>query len=205
MSRRLPPWLSALPAVLALSACAKPPVVPPTAPPRFLEDAHPERFRSARFELSVPLPDGHAWRIDDHHEPLLVATHAATRSRLVLGITVERDLTNRQRCEAFARERGLVHDEALKSVADEVIVGPGRYDSRVSVAALPGAARQTLAGHVFLFGGYMRKCLFVHYETLAGEGDDEASISARLAVARLEIVGSIQVEAFDAPTLEKAR
>jgi hypothetical protein len=166
----------------------------------FTEDPKPLPFRSARFELTVPFPDGHGWRIDDHRTPLLVATHAATDSTLTLGLTPEQALMNRQRCEALARERGLVHDDSFQTVADEVIVGPGPYDSHVTVSALPGAApHRSLSGHVFLFGAYMRKCLFVHYETKEREGEDEAALSARLAVARLQMIGAIRVEAFDVP------
>jgi hypothetical protein len=166
----------------------------------FTEDPRPLRFRSARFELSVPFPDGHGWRIDDRHTPMLVATHAATESKLTLGLSTEPQLMNRQRCEAAARERGLVHDDAFQTVADEVIVGPGPYDTHITVSVLPGTApHRSLSGHVFLFGAYMKKCLFVHFETKERDGEDEAALSARLAVARLQMLGAIKVEAFDVP------
>jgi hypothetical protein len=186
--------------------CAAAPPVPQVAAPltpaavSFTDDPKPLHFRSARFELSVPFPDGHGWRIDDHHTPMLVATHAATESTLTLGLSAEPQLMNRQRCEAAARERGLVHDDAFQTVADEVIVGPGPYDTHVTVSALPATApHRSLSGHVFLFGAYMRKCLFVHFETKEREGEDEAALSARLAVARLQMLGGIKVEAFDVP------
>ena len=41
-------------------------------------------FHSKRFELSLRLPDGPAWRIDDHRSPWLRATHEGTRSKIVL-------------------------------------------------------------------------------------------------------------------------
>ncbi len=183
----------------------------PTTPPpdlasAFLSDVRPREFRSARFELTVPLPDGHGWKIDDHKMPMLVATHAATAATLTLGISVEPELMNRQRCEAAAHTRGLVHDDDYQTVDDEVIVGPGPYDTHIVVEAVPGAAPHTAAsGHVLLFGAYMKKCLFAHYETLKREGEDEATLSARLAVARLQILGAIRVEAFDKPALERSR
>lgn len=122
--------------------CKAPPSVPaqpvdPAAP--FLADLHPLRFRSARFELSVPFPDGRAWRIDDHRGPYLVATHPATSSTFTLGLWSETELMNRQRCEAAARAKGLVEDAELQTVADEVIVGPGQYDTHITVAALPSS------------------------------------------------------------------
>jgi len=170
----------------------------------FLNDPKPLRFHSARFELTVPFPDGHGWKIDDHRGPLLVATHAATGATLTLGISVEPELMNRQRCEAAAHTRGLVRDADLQTVADEVIVGPGPYDTHITVAALPAAAaHRVVSGHVFLFGAHMKKCLFAHYETLEREGEDEAALSARLAVARLQMLGGIRVEAFDRPDLPR--
>ena len=203
------PLSALLASALALGCGASAPLPtiaapPPVAAASFTDDPRPLHYHSARFELTVPFPDGHGWKIDDHHAPQLVATHAATESTLTLELTTESALTNRQRCEAFARERGLVHDDALQTVADEIIVGPGSYDSHVTVAALPATApHRSTSGHVFLFGGYMRKCLFVHFETKEREGEDEAALSTRLAVARLQILGGIKVEAFDEPTLRR--
>ncbi len=168
----------------------------------FLSDLKPLRFHSARFELSIPFPDGRAWKIDDHRAPLLVATHAPTGATFTLGLSGETELMNRQRCEAAARTRGLVEDADYQTVADEVIVGPGPYDTHIVVDAQPSTvAHKSLAGHVFLFGSYMRKCLFAHYESREMPGEDEATLSARLAVARLQILGGIRVEAFDAPAV----
>lgn len=195
--------------ITAIGCGGSPP--PPKAPladpaAAFMNDLHPLQFRSARFELTVPLPDGHRWKIDDHRTPMLVATHAGTAATLTLGISVEPELMNRQRCEAAAHTRGLVHDDDFQTVDDEVIVGPGPYDTHISVAAVPGTVPHTaVSGHVLLFGAHMKKCLFVHYETLKREGEDESTLSARLAVARLQILGAIRVEAFDKPSLEHGR
>jgi hypothetical protein len=195
--------------VLAAS-CASPPPIPPARagamPSLFLSDPRPERYHSARFELSLPLPDGHGWKIDDHHGPMLVATHEATAARLTVAITTEADLMNRQRCEAVARERGLVRDADFQTVADEVIVGPSLFDSHVTVAALPSTVpHRSTSGHVFLFGARVHKCLFLHYETNELVGDDAAALSSRLAVARLQIVDGIRVESFDSPDTMRRR
>ena len=196
-------FLMGVAALLAFGCTAERPIVnvaPAIPSVTFTSDPRPLRFHSARFELTVPLPDGHGWQIDDHRTPFLVATHARTNATLTVGLTGEPELMNRQRCEAAARERGLVHDEALQTVADVVIVGPGPYDSHITVLALSAAEpHRSLAGHLFLFGSHIRKCLFVHYETRQGEGEDEAMLSARLAVARLQIIGGIRVQAFDRP------
>jgi hypothetical protein len=199
--------VSALASAFGCGTPPPPPSVPaPVAGSGFMSDAKPLRFHSARFELSIPFPDGRGWKIDDHKSPLLVATHAATDATFTLGVSSEPELMNRQRCEAAARARDLVHDTEFQTVADEVIVGPGPYDTRVTVAALPSTApHRVVSGHVFLFGAYMRKCLFAHYETRQHEGEDEAAVSERLAVARLQMLGAIRVEAFDAPDLSRKR
>ncbi|HMI84826.1 MAG TPA: hypothetical protein VK550_12085, partial [Polyangiaceae bacterium] len=41
-------------------------------------------FHSKRFELSLRLPDGPAWKIDDHRSPWLRATHDGTSSKVLL-------------------------------------------------------------------------------------------------------------------------
>jgi hypothetical protein len=159
------------------------------------------RYRSLRFKLSVPLPDGRAWKIDDHRAPELVATHAPTRSTLTLYSFAEPDLMNRQSCEARARERGLVTLRDPRTVADETTVGPDAYDSRIWVALETEASAQSpLTGHAFLFGAYVRKCLFVHYATSVAAVKDEPLLTSRLATARLLILGEIRMEPFDEVT-----
>ncbi len=185
--------------LVALAACAQPTAaaVAPAADPAaaFLHDLRPLRFHSARFGLSVPFPDGHGWRIDDHRTPLLVATHAATDATVTLGVFGQPVLMNRQRCEDDARARGLVKDADLQTVADEVVALPASFDSHVTVAALPSQTpHRSTAGHIFLFGASLKSCLFVHYETRERPGEDEAALSARLAVARLELVGGIRMD-----------
>jgi hypothetical protein len=198
-----------LASLLALSCATPPPVVaapPPIVATTFMSDTKPLRFHSARFEVSIPFPDGHAWKIDDHKAPLLVATHAPTSATFTLGISEEPELMNRQKCEAAARTRGLVHDADFQTVADETIVGPGPYDSHIVVDALPSTIpHRIVSGHIFVFGGYMKKCFFAHYETLVRDGEDETTVSDRLAVARLQMLGGIRVEAFDVPKLVERR
>jgi len=187
--------------VALMMGCGPPPPAPAVAAPpvpTFFNDTRPLRFHSARFELSLPLPDGHGWRIDDHSAPLLVATHRVTGSTVTLGIFTMPELVNRQRCEAVARERGLAPDVASLGVVEQAItVGPGAYDTQWRVALETRNA--VPVGHVFLFGAYVHKCLFGHYETRIGPGEDEASLSAKLAIARVQILGAVTLEAFDQP------
>jgi hypothetical protein len=159
------------------------------------------RYRSQRFHVSVPLPDGHAWKIDDHKTALLVAQHPATHSTLSLETFTEPELMNRQTCEARAREMGLVSLHDPRTLEDRVLVGPDAYDSRLWVALEAGSSPGAPAlGHVFLFGAFVRKCLFAHYATEVASEKDEPLLTSRLAVARLRILAGIEVLPFDQPT-----
>jgi hypothetical protein len=195
---------SALGLALALVACgepahAPPPRVPegapPSAGPRYpADDASWGRYHSKRFLLSFPLPDGKAWRIDDHSRPSLVAMHAGTSSRLEVLTTQEDELVNRQKCEARARALGWVRSTSLTTVEDEITVGPEAYDSRVWVAidaARPGGA---IEGHVYVFGGLIRRCLLVHLSTAVTSAKEEDVLSERLALARARVVRGLTVD-----------
>src|SRR4051794_10252706 len=72
---------------------------PHRAPSYPIDDASWGRYHSRRFLLSVPLPDGKSWRIDDHSHPFLLAVHEPTSSQVAILTTQEDDLMNRQKCE----------------------------------------------------------------------------------------------------------
>jgi len=151
-------------------------------------------YRSARFRISLPLPNLRAWAIDDASRAELVATEASTRSKLTLLSENEPELMNHQRCEERARTLGLVMDGALQPVEDAVTEGPAEYDTRVLVGVERAhAPDQRLIGHVFAFGGHLRKCLVVHLATEVPSEDDEQTLSQRLALARLRTLGGMKV------------
>ena len=191
-------------ALVAPAACGEPPAATPphapdhaavAAPPRYpSEDAAWGRYHSKRFQLSFPLPDGKAWRIDDHSRPSLFALHEATSSRVWVQATQEDELVNRQKCEARARELGWITSTKLTTVEDETTIGPEAYDSRIWVAidaAKPGGA---IEGHVYLFGAFIRRCLLVHVSTTVPSAKDEDVLSERLAFARARIVRSLTID-----------
>lgn len=204
-----------LAAALALAACSDlpEPKAPSAAvgatdagpPPEYpSDDAAWGRFHSRRFQLSVPLPDGRAWKIDDHRAPELVATHPPTGSRLVLLATQEADLMNRQRCEERARALGWVPPSVgkrkveLSTVEDQVWVGPDAYDSRLWTALEIGGGDRSPAaavvGHVYLFGSFLRRCLLVHLTTTVPTSKDENVLAARLAVANARLFKAIKLD-----------
>ena len=194
-------------ACAAFVACGSPgPVVraPVTAGPAARAQAYPNedarwpKFHSVRFRLSVPLPDGKAWRIDDHSQPELHASHDATASHLVVWSGSEFDLVNHAACEERARARGLVPEDPkrpLNTVEDTVTIGPAAYDTRLLVAVEPGKdANQPVVGHVFAFGAFIRSCLFVHVWTEVPSAKDEEILSERLALAKVRVVGGITLD-----------
>lgn len=158
------------------------------------EDKAWGKFHSKRFGLTVPLPDGRAWKIDDHSRPALVAVHESTRSKLLVLATREDELVNRQKCEERARELGWVPASPLTTVEDKVTIGPEAYDSRVWVAVDAGRPGGAVDGHVFLFGGYVRRCLLVHLATTVASTAEEDVLSSRLAAAAARVVRGIAID-----------
>ena len=191
--------------VLALAACGDPAPAPPpktVAPapvaPSALryptDDASWGRYHSKRFQLSFPLPDGKAWRIDDHSRPSLYALHEPTSSRVSVITTQEDELVNRQKCEERARALGWLDSRTLTTVEDQTTIGPEAYDSRIWVALDAAKPGGELEGHVFLFGAFVRRCLLVHVSTRVASAKDEDVLSERLALARARIVRGLTID-----------
>jgi hypothetical protein len=187
-----------------LPSCGDPPAAPPprtssdvpaSSAPRYpTDDASWGRYHSKRFLLSFPLPDGKAWRIDDHSRPSLFALHEATQSRVSVLATQEDELVNRQRCEARARALGWVPSTTLTTVEDQTTIGPEGYDSRIWVALDAAKPGGELEGHVYLFGAFIRRCLLVHVSTKVPSAKDEEVLSERLALARARIVRGLTLD-----------
>ena len=170
---------------------------PPPPPAATFPDGPRElpTYHSARLGVTVPLPDGKTWRIDDHSRPELVATHAPTRSRVLVGVLRADALVGRQQCEAMARERKLVPVGEMQSLEDAVEVRQETFDTRVRVTVAPGSAPgQPVVGHVMAFGGFLRKCFVFDYATEALNAGEEEALSSRLAFARARILGGLRVE-----------
>jgi hypothetical protein len=76
-----------------------------------------------------------------------------------------------------------------------VWVGPEAFDSRVWVAIEPGKPGGAVAGHVFLFGSYIRRGLFVHLTTIVPNAKEDEVLATRLAVGKEKIVKGITLDA----------
>ncbi len=179
---------------------AKPPAV------AFADDPAPlPRFHSARLALSLPLPDGKSWRIDDHSHPELVATHASTQSTVKVAVFRTDALVGRNECEALARDRKLVPPAELQTLESTVDVTQENYDTRIWVAIEPGSGpRSPVVGHVMAFGGFLRKCYVFDFATRVDSASDEAVLSDRLAFARARILGGLRLEGLGVVPREAA-
>ena len=153
---------------------------------------------SGRFAMTIPLPHAGGWAVDDHSRAELVAVDRATKSSLVVLREIEPDLVNHTMCEGRARTLGLVPERATRTIEDVVTTGPEAFDTRVRVAIeARGGASGPLVGHVMAFGAYVRKCLFVHLTTSVTSEADEATLSQRLAMARVKLVAGITIDELD--------
>jgi len=197
-------------ALVGLVACGPAIVQPqPVQPPTPTSDGsalldtstHWPHFVSTRFGISLSLPDGKNWKIDDHTKPFLWATHEASQSSIVVRAWSDDDLMSRQRCEAKAREMGIFPDAELETVADDHVAEPPQYDTRMWVAIEPRGSRG-LGGHVIAVGGFVRRCIFFHFDTVVPPGKEDV-LSARLALARARIFKGIELGSIDAVERER--
>jgi hypothetical protein len=186
------------------SGCSRP-SVRPTAVASPNAVAFPEnaaalpRYHSKRLAVSVPLPDGHAWNIDDHTQPELVATHPPTHSKVIIAVFRATELVGRVQCEALTRARNLVPTGDLRTLEDGSATIYQTFDTRVWVAVRPGGGpEQSLVGYVLAFGGFLRKCFAFIFSTQVDSASDEPVLSSRLAFARARILGGLELDSFGA-------
>ena len=181
---------------VACGAAAPKPVVvqqTPPEPPAFTAGSHLLRFHSTRFDVSIPLPDGKSWRIDDHHAPVLRATHEATRSVVELAIWREEELVNRAMCEKRAYEKRLIQEPAGEEISTELVGIPTGWDTGVWIGA--DHDDKTITGQLVAFGAFIHKCMAFRFETKA-DLKDATTVSDRLAFARLRVFGGLEPDTF---------
>ncbi len=140
-------------------------------------------FRSKRFQISLPLPDGHAWRIDDHKDRWLVATHPPTGSEVIVRVWSEDGRANTKTCEEAARVWRKLPDRDGAEVVSSVNVGaPSGFDTHadllVRAPTKPGAP---IGANVLAFGGHLHRCFAFVFTTVASGPDAERIVGARLA------------------------
>lgn len=183
---------AALPLVcLSSGACgAVPPAIAPApsagpvvSAPAALGSTKIGTFRSERFELDLPLPDGRTWRIDDHSGPWLSATHTATSSALIGRTWTEEGRVTHARCEQRARLwKQLPEPLADHLIEQRTIDAPAGFDTTVQVAVVPGSGPAApVSAHVLAFGGHAHRCFAYVYTTTASGALAEQVVAERLA------------------------
>ncbi len=153
-------------------------------------------FHSTRFGISVSLPDGKSWRIDDHKAPVMRATHEATHSVVELAVWREEELVNRAMCEKRAYEKGFAKEPAGEEISTELVSIPTGFDTGVWIGADHDAT--TITGQLVAFGAFIHKCLYFRFETKADIKDADV-VSDRLAFVRLRVFGELKLDSFDVP------
>ena len=159
-------------------------------------------FHSKRFELSLALPDGSAWQIDDHHSGWLEAVHEPTRSSLILRIWNEDQVTTRGGCYARGREweARLPDLEHLPLIDDKISAILGYRDARVAVGvAVHGDPRPSMRGFVVAIVGDVHRCVVVAFETEASGAGAEDAVADRLAIVEARLLPSLKLDASLTP------
>jgi len=154
------------------------------------------RYRSRRLGLSLPLPGGRAWTIDDHSRPELVAKHAPTRSMVMVAVLRTNETVGRDQCEELAKAQGLVAVGPLSVLEDEIAITQKSFDTRIRVALEAPLPHRPLVGHVSAFGGFLHKCYVFDFTTQVDDATGEAALSARLAFARTRILTGLELDPF---------
>jgi len=193
---------------LTLVACARTtpepadlprPVIAPAA--FVFGDAPPGEFVSKRFGLRLRLPDGKAWRIDDHKTEHLVATHtlAATSLRAarfnpnaLSGATV-----TRATCWDEAIARSIF---PLVSRSESVVENEERYDGTADTHVAVSIGRNGRSGYVRYVAGSRTGCVALGIESTRLAGDTDETLADRLALLREKSIGGLA-----APTREPLR
>jgi hypothetical protein len=165
-------------------------------------------FHSKRFELSLPLPDGSAWRIDDHASHWLRADHEATRSVLWVRSWPEEQLVTRKDCYARARDwnPSLPDIDGAPLIDDRVRRLWNESDARVA-AGMRASDRSSPRerGFVVAVAGELRRCMVVVFETEAtGEGAPLA-IADRLAFVSDRVLPKVRLDPSLAPPRQPLR
>ena len=107
------------------------------------------------------------------------------------------DLT-RLRALAGLRARTLPGIDWSDLLNEAIVRAFGRPEDNAHGAGFDEQLDQLLA-----FGAYVRKCLFVHLTSSVASERDEATLSQRLAVARVKLVTGITIDELDTIPREK--
>lgn len=199
--------------LLSLGPACSPTTTPPAASvapepaPSALLDADWGRFRSQRYGLSVPLPEGETWRIDDRSSRWLDALHTPTETRLRARTWLEPRPVNRAHCEAEARrfasdlpvvdEQGVIEDKVTDDLfapdfSSRLIVGMGNVS--------PDSDK--LEGYVMAYGASGRRCVAMVFTARSKGPKGSATLGERLELGTRIAENTLYVSRLPSGPLE---
>ena len=146
------------------------------------------------------MPDGRAWKIDDHREPTLVAKHA-------LAATLLRAMRFTPTISSLAATHDTCWNEAVgrgvfvsPSPSESVIEDAPRYDGTRDVRLLVTLGRLGHEGHVRYVAAARTGCVALGIDTTRLAGDTDHTLADRLALLRDEVIGGLEA---DGPPVER--
>lgn len=200
----------------AAGVSAPAPAVTAAPLPEGLGDGAWGEFVSKRFGVRVPLPEGRGWRIDDHVENWLSATHGRTGSVLLVRAWREDKIINRAGCEEKARLwRKLPERAGVELMERKAVNVPPDFDTVVEVGVVPSkgqgkGAPGRIDAFAMAFGGRAHRC-FTYVFTTSAEGQAaEQIVGERLgtmvegSLEKLVFVSDLEPQIERAPGLEGA-
>ncbi|MFO0660964.1 MAG: hypothetical protein U0165_14200 [Polyangiaceae bacterium] len=155
-------------------------------------------FRSKRFGVVLPLPDGPSWKIDDHNTPWLTATHEPTKSSIKLRILLGDEPFTSQRCEDRIRQiEPTLPSRSNKDAVDlGAVDGLSEWDATAFavIAPHPADKSKTLARYL-LTAAHVRKCMVIYVSTEASGPTAGAVLGDRLGDVAQGIVARLKLDA----------
>lgn len=162
---------------------ASAPVVAPRAQASAFGDAATGEFVSKRFGFRLVLPDGRAWRIDDHSESFLLAQHAQAAVTLRASrfdpSALSGAVTSSAICWSEAIARGVFTPPAAESPLEDDAHYDGSADSRILVSI--GNRGES---HVRYVVADRAGCTVLGVDSLRLEGDTDKTLADRLVILR---------------------
>jgi hypothetical protein len=152
---------------------------------------------SSRLSLKFALPERRRWRVEDPAVGWLTARHAATDSTLMLQGWREPTLVDHRDCERLARQtRADLPEFQSEEIVDRLdLERPPGYDTEFAIAV-----RRTpsgVHGYALGFGGAVRRCFMLLYETRAHGLGAERSVGDRLGFVVQRIVATLRSRSID--------
>ena len=127
------------------------------------------------------MPDGNAWRIDDHSGPWLLATHPLSSSTLRVRTWIEAGRASRARCEERLRlTNELPSRDEAQIIEQHPIDVPQGFNTQV-VVGLAQVTNESLSGFVTAVGGRGHRCFAYLFATQAVGPGRERAVGERLA------------------------